>query len=78
MSNELPVISGVPQGSILGPLLFIMYINNVITTISPGSEINMFADDIALYYNNNIIIIVPDLKPVNIFSILYLFTSDHS
>ena len=26
-----------------------MYINNVVTTISSGSEINMFADDIALY-----------------------------
>ena len=33
----------------LGPLLFIMYINNIVTTISPGSEINMFADDITLY-----------------------------
>ena len=49
VSNKLPVVSGVPQGSILGPLLFIMYINNVITTISSGSEINMFADDIAVY-----------------------------
>ena len=49
LSNKLPVVSGVPQGSILGPLLFIMYINNVVTTISSGSEINMFADDIALY-----------------------------
>ena len=26
-----------------------MYINNIVTTILPGSEINMFADDIALY-----------------------------
>ena len=48
-SNILPVISGVPQGSVLGPLLFIMYINDVATIISPESEINMFADDIALY-----------------------------
>ena len=45
-SRELPVESGVPQGSILVPLLFI---NNIVATISAGSEINMFADDIALY-----------------------------
>ena len=48
-SNTLPVISGVPQGSVLGPLLFITYINDVAAVVSPESEINMFADDIALY-----------------------------
>ena len=49
LSSKLPVVSGIPQGSILSPLLFIMYINNVVTTILSGSEVNMFADDIALY-----------------------------
>ena len=48
-SQSLPVVSGVPQGSVLGPLLFITYINDVTSVISPDSELNMFADDIALY-----------------------------
>ena len=49
ISNKLSVLSGVPQGSVLGPLLFICYINDIATAISSDSGINMFADDITLY-----------------------------
>ena len=48
-SASLPVISGVPQGSVLGPLLFIIYVNDLTSVISPYSKLSMFADDIALY-----------------------------
>ena len=42
-SNEKPVLAGVPQGSRLGPLLFILYINDITENIE--SDILVFADD---------------------------------
>jgi hypothetical protein len=42
------VISGVPQGSVLGPLLFLIFINDV-TLVNPNSTTKLFADDLKLY-----------------------------
>jgi len=42
------VLSGVPQGSILGPLLFILYIDDLHSVVK-SSSIKIYADDVALY-----------------------------
>ena len=46
-SNWTSLKAGVPQGSVLGPLLFLIYINDLTDNIS--SDMRLFADDSSLF-----------------------------
>jgi len=47
LSDEVRVTSGVPQGSVLGPLLFLAYVNDIWRNMV--STIRLFADDCVIY-----------------------------
>ena len=48
-SDPVPVLSGVPQASVLGPVLFLIFINNLPDNMR--SSVCLFADDCVLFRN---------------------------
>ena len=47
LSLSRPVVSGVPQGSVLGPVLFLLFINDISSSVQ--SNLHLFADGCVLY-----------------------------
>ena len=51
LSDFKPINCGVPQGSVLGPLLFLLYINDIVSS-SNILKFQLFADDTCIFYSN--------------------------
>ena len=76
-STPLPVLSGVPQGSVLGPLLFLIYVNDILASIQ-YSSVFLFADDAkllkAIQCNTDASILQEDLDSLNSWSAEWLLS----
>ena len=48
-SVPAPVVSGIPQGTVLGPVLFVLYINDILDSVT--SEGFLFADDTKIFHH---------------------------
>ena len=49
ISSNLPLISGIVQGSCIGPLLFVIYINDIVNMFDSDCTCKLYADDMKLY-----------------------------
>ena len=49
LSSSSTVQSGVPQGTVFGPLLFLCFINDLPSVVDPNTQVRLFADDCLIY-----------------------------
>src|ERR1044071_6807020 len=53
LPNSVSIAGRVLQGSALGPLLFVIYINDIAECLPNGVPVRLFADDVKLYFEIN-------------------------
>ena len=70
-SSFLPITCGVPQGSVLGPLFFLVYINDMINALNTDCKSKLYADDTVIYCSG----IDPNAVACRLQSGLNLFTT---
>ena len=51
LSDHVTVKSGVPQGSVIGPIMFILFVNDISDKLPSTVSCKLFADDVKLYSN---------------------------
>ena len=54
------VTCGVPQGSLLVPLLFLIYVNDLQTSIDQDCKVLLYADDTAILFSHNDIRVISE------------------
>ena len=73
-SDLLGVHSGVPQGSVIGPLLFVLFIDDINDCISEGTELALYADDTKIWReilcDNDQIILQNDVNRLSEWSVV--------
>ena len=75
-SNIADVTSGIPQGSVLGPILFVIYINDLPEVVDQDSYVYLFADDTKVFRrintNNDRLILQNDISELTEWSRIWL------